>query len=372
MRIARLLLPLFGLALGLVAVEFGLRFYADLRSQQFQPPVVTDPYMVSDPLLGAWLQPNYRSEDGLITHDSRGFRNGNPHPTPAHRPMALLGGSTAYGWGADDARTLPAYMERDLAAAGQDRQIINAGMPGFTTFQSLLVYQAKVRPLQPSSIILLGGLNDVYYSSDWSPLNELNWINTVYEVRLRSGSDPALRSVVDAVDSIALNNCMTCYYAGQVFRNAYQKTRWMPLRQVAQVFGVQPMGEPNPTATKLHAWSYIDLARRVKADGGCLVIVWQPVAVTDQGAGEAERTAAQQMVGRAPAWTQVAPGMYRDLRESVARQLPAGDAQVLDLSGFFHETAERVYESDGVHYTPLGTERLAAEIARSLQTSACR
>jgi hypothetical protein len=63
--------------------------------------------------------------------------------------------------------------------------------------------------------------------------------------------------------------------------------------------------------------------------------------------------------------------MYRDLKAEAQRQLDPGSATVMDLSTMFKDTAEPVYDSDGVHYTPLGSQRLGQAMATAVKQTSC-
>ena len=141
----------------------------------------------------------------------------------------MLGGSTAYGWDAEDDQTIPAVLEQRLRANGSTQAVVlNAGYPGLTTLDTLLVYHARLAPLRPSTVIVLAGLNDVYYAVDWIPENRLRWASRTYELGLRARHEPALRPLVDAINRYALGNCYTCYAIGASLSGVYDRTLLVP------------------------------------------------------------------------------------------------------------------------------------------------
>ncbi|MBV9354277.1 MAG: SGNH/GDSL hydrolase family protein [Chloroflexi bacterium] len=348
-------LLLIGLGLALAVVEGGLRLYAERRAATFVGAAVPTEDTQPDPLLVAWFKPNAQS-DGM-SHDAYGFRlNGTPRATIPPGQVAMLGGSTAYGWDSHDDETIEADLEQRLGGT----TVINAGYPGLTTLDSLLVYHSKVAPLQPSVVVVLAGLNDLYYGTDWAPDQRLDWANHVYELGLRARHDPDLRPVADAVDSIALRNCFTCYAIGTGFSQLYERAHFMPALGLAALFGFQPVGQPNPRAMQLTAWSIGDLARRVHANGGCLVVAWQPIAGVPDGARTAdEQKAVDQVEVRAPPWGAVAPRMFAELRADTAPVFAQGLAREVDLTGIFDGTEQTVFIDDGVHYSTLGNQLIA-------------
>src|SRR5579884_2394685 len=142
-------LAVMGTVLALIVVEVGLRVGVEMRARNFVGSPVLTSEVVPDPLLVAWFKPNYASPDGKFSYDSLGLReNGTPRTEPVLHAVALLGGSTAYGFGLRDNQTISAYLEQDLqadASSGPSQAVVlNAGYPGLTTLDTLLVYHAKV------------------------------------------------------------------------------------------------------------------------------------------------------------------------------------------------------------------------------------
>jgi lysophospholipase L1-like esterase len=111
------------------------------------------------------LQPHYRR--GRTQHNSLGFRGreiASPKPRGVFR-VAVLGGSTTYGeFIHDDAQTFPAQLERELHEryGRQDVEVINAGCPGYNSWESLQNLQFRVLDLEPNLVILYDGVNDVH------------------------------------------------------------------------------------------------------------------------------------------------------------------------------------------------------------------
>lgn len=372
-KLGSLLLLLVSLAVAMAVVEGGLRFYAERRAATFVGSPVPAEDVDPDPLLVAWFRPNYHAANGHV-YDRYGFRlNGAPRADPGPRPVVMLGGSTAYSWGADDDQTIEAYLEQSLRRGPlPGPSVVNAGYPGFTTLDTLLVYQSKVSALRPGTVIVLAGLNDLYYAVDWSPGQRLSWANHVYELGLRARHDPSLRPVVDAVDRIALRDCFTCYALGSAFSQLYERTHLTPALGAALVLGLQPMAAPNDQAMQLTAWSIGDLARRVRADGGCLVVAWQPVAGVPDGAhSEGERRAVAQVSQKAPSWGTVAPQMFARLRADTAPVFASGAAVEADLTHLFDGVEETVFVEDGAHYSPRANRMIADALSKIAASPGC-
>jgi lysophospholipase L1-like esterase len=289
------------------------------------------------------------------------------------RPAAVLGGSTAYGWDAEDDQTIPAFLEQRSRADGQSNAVVlNAGYPGLTTLDTLLVYHERLAQLHPSTVVVLAGMNDLYYAVDWIPENRLYWASRTFELGLRARHAPELRPLVDAISRYAMGNCYTCYALGAGLSGMYDRTHLMPMLGGATIFGQEPLAADNSRAMQLTGWTIGELARRVRADGGCLIVAWQPVAGVPAGSHTpSELQAEQQISQRAPLWPTLAPRMFAELRDATRPIFASGQAMEVDATGAFDAEPNRVYQDDGVHYTALGNRRVAEMIQSALSTPNC-
>src|SRR5919199_730727 len=320
---AAAILAAIGLALAGLVLEGGLRLYAELPAPRFVGAAVPSDDTVPDPLLVAWFKPNYVAPGGDPAYDASGFRlNGGPRPASVSRSLAMLGGSTAYAWDADNDQTIPAVLEQRLRAGASPRAVVlNAGYPGLTTIDTLLVYHARVAPLHPSTVIVLAGLNDLYYAVDWIPDSRLRWTTRTYELGLRARHEPALRPLVDAINRYALGNCYTCYAIGASLSGVYDRTQLAPILGAAALFEQEPLAE-------------------------------QRIAV------------------RAPTWATTAPRMFAELRDDTRPVFASGQGLEVDATHAFDGEQRPVYAEDGVHYTPLGNRLIAETVLPALATCA--
>jgi lysophospholipase L1-like esterase len=140
-----------------MALEVALGHRADWRSarQRFIP----------HPYLGYQLNPEYVSPDGTRQHSQGGwFRGKGPdEKKPALRILAL-GGSTTYGEAvADPKSTWPALLEEELSRTmGPDVEVLNAGVPNWTTFELLGVAAFWAPALKPDWVVVHTGFNDAF------------------------------------------------------------------------------------------------------------------------------------------------------------------------------------------------------------------
>lgn len=92
--------------------------------------------------------------DGLRTHLSRARTPGKPR-------IAVLGDSIAFGWGADDQRTLTDGIAAELAARGYGQvEVLNAAQPGYSTSQVNRFFDEVVRHYQPDLAIVFLPMHD--------------------------------------------------------------------------------------------------------------------------------------------------------------------------------------------------------------------
>ena len=121
------------------------------------------------PYLNYGLKPNWtRTSDKpnapVKTSNSLGFRGrevDSPKPAGRYR-IACLGGSTTYDDGVGDDETYPLKLEEFLRAARPDLdiEVVNAGVPSYTSAESLANLAFRVLDLQPDAIVLYEGIND--------------------------------------------------------------------------------------------------------------------------------------------------------------------------------------------------------------------
>ena len=119
------------------------------------------PYMMWG-LKPGWTR---ESKDGKArTSNSHGFRGPEfavPKPQGTYR-IVCLGGSTTYDDQVDDADTYPVQLEALLRQArpGRSIEVINAGVPSYTSAESLASLAFVCVDLQPDAILIYDNIND--------------------------------------------------------------------------------------------------------------------------------------------------------------------------------------------------------------------
>jgi lysophospholipase L1-like esterase len=113
------------------------------------------------------LKPSWdkQSSDGLFrTTNSLGFRGREVElPKPAGRyRIVCLGGSTTFSDAVGDEDAYPLQMETMLREARPDLdlEVVNAGMPSYTSAESLANLAFRCLDLEPDAIVVYQGVND--------------------------------------------------------------------------------------------------------------------------------------------------------------------------------------------------------------------
>ncbi|MBK9385185.1 MAG: hypothetical protein IPN34_10265 [Planctomycetes bacterium] len=80
-------------------------------------------------------------------------------PTARQR-IAVLGDSVSFGWRVVESACWPRVLERRLRAAGQELEVLNFAVPGYTTAQAAAQLRARVLDFEPDLVVLATGFND--------------------------------------------------------------------------------------------------------------------------------------------------------------------------------------------------------------------
>ena len=114
--------------------------------------------------LGYTLKPSFQR--GNNRHNSLGFRGAEialEKPENVYR-IATLGGSTTYGeFVPDYTDSYPHQLEDYLRQNGYSQaEVVNAGIPAYSSYQSLINLTYRVLPLEPDLLIFYQGYNDIH------------------------------------------------------------------------------------------------------------------------------------------------------------------------------------------------------------------
>jgi lysophospholipase L1-like esterase len=115
--------------------------------------------------LGYYPTPEYQK--GLTSHNSLGYRNDEfptAKPDGVYR-IVVLGGSSTYDVRIEDNhQTFAAQLEEQLndEYGFQKVEVINAGVPGYSSWEMLINFEFRVLDLEPDLVIVYEGTNDVH------------------------------------------------------------------------------------------------------------------------------------------------------------------------------------------------------------------
>ena len=100
---------------------------------------------------------NYCGNPNHKEHNSLGFRGPEIGEKKGYR-ILLLGGSTTYTTGVDSwTKDVARCMEKEL-----DAEVINCGMMGWSSWESMINFAIRGVDLKPDMIIVYHGINDVH------------------------------------------------------------------------------------------------------------------------------------------------------------------------------------------------------------------
>jgi len=110
---------------------------------------------------------------GKNKHNSLGYRGDEidiPKPKGEFR-IVCMGGSTTYTGKVEDyTLAYPALLEKELRAKGYDNvKVINSGIDGWSSYESLINFELRVLDLEPDMIIIYHATNDIHPRFVWPP-----------------------------------------------------------------------------------------------------------------------------------------------------------------------------------------------------------
>lgn len=74
-------------------------------------------------------------------------------PSPGRTRVIALGDSSTFGWGVEDGDAYPAQLQRALTREGGAWEVLNLGVPGYSTFQGRIMLEREALPLAPDVVL---------------------------------------------------------------------------------------------------------------------------------------------------------------------------------------------------------------------------
>ena len=123
------------------------------------------------PYLGFTGRPNWENDRGN-RQNALGFRGEEvsyDKPDGVYRIVAI-GDSTTYGSSVDYKEAYPYALQKYLNQNGYDNiEVINAGVPAYTSYETLMMLQFRILDLDPDLIIVYQGSTDIHARLVWPP-----------------------------------------------------------------------------------------------------------------------------------------------------------------------------------------------------------
>ena len=119
---------------------------------------------------GGDLKPGFRLRSGVFKIDinQQGLRGPEIRsPTDDRLRIAILGGSSVFGYFVNDGEEAARLLEQSLSA--ERVEILNGGVPGYNLFHTYGRFQERILPLKPDMVILYLGWNDLPYICSEQP-----------------------------------------------------------------------------------------------------------------------------------------------------------------------------------------------------------
>ncbi|HEC24178.1 MAG TPA: SGNH/GDSL hydrolase family protein [Chloroflexi bacterium] len=309
-----------------------------------------------DVLFGTSWTPGFRGE--WITINSLGFRGEEiaPQKPAGTVRLIMVGGSAVAGAGVHDDESIPAYLEALLQEEmGCPAEVINAGTPGYTSTQELVLFQFRLLPLDPDIVIVFDGRNDVYFATSprWDPLYSppLQHANAILHGENRAPLPERVWNWLTAHSVLAstLNQIVIRLRGIEAGMTPAQRAQLTMHREVLDVY-----------ARNLRLIGVLGQAHDVP-----VVFVVQPVL----GAGDKPLSDEEEQIldiRRGHGYMDLMLETYPDLAQTA---LAVGDEMgipAFDYSRVFDNVRETVY-SDDVHLTARGNEIVAQRLMEDLR-----
>jgi lysophospholipase L1-like esterase len=97
--------------------------------------------------------------------NSQGLRGEEVSPVKVKKRILALGNSCTFGWGVTYEQTYAEQLERLM---GGEYEVINAGIPGYTSLQARRFFEKKLSHLEPDIVLIMFAWND-----HWAAANQI-------------------------------------------------------------------------------------------------------------------------------------------------------------------------------------------------------
>lgn len=248
-----------------------------------------------------------------MTTNAQGFRG--PALAREKRPGALrviaTGNSSTFGWGVNDVETYPSQLAARLREKirGREIEVMNAAIPGFTTFQGSRLLADEILALAPDYVVLSYGFNDsrlaastdsVFAAQAARPAGQLARAASHLEIYRR------LTRLIRGASADRLSPAADARSTNRVPVAEYESRLREMVRAVTQA-GARPM-----LLLMVIPPEYADAAARVARDAGIPLLETRPYLLAHVADPEFAARHATQIAAHASAWRDVPAETWRN------------------------------------------------------------
>jgi lysophospholipase L1-like esterase len=247
-----------------------------------------------------------------MTTNAQGFRG--PAIARAKSPGALrviaTGNSSTFGWGVNDDETYPSQLAARLRAklGSREIEVMNAAIPGFTTFQGSRLLADEILALTPDYVVLSYGFNDsrlaastdsVFAAHAARPAGRLARAASHLEIYRR------LTRLIRGASADRLSPAADARSTNRVPVAEYESRLREMVRAVTQA-GARPM-----LLLMVIPPEYADAAARVARDAGIPLLETRPYLLVHVADPEFAARHAAQIAAHEAAWRDVPAETWR-------------------------------------------------------------
>jgi lysophospholipase L1-like esterase len=316
--------------------EAAVTFFAQETLTRWKAPVPSTlthaPYLPGNPYLLWEMVPGERSElDVSVSVNSLGLRGPEieqPKPSGIRR-VVVLGDSSVYGHGVPDEATFAQLLDHKL---GPNVQVINGGVPGYSTEQTLNLMALRIWDLEPD-LLVIGSL--------WSDNNFDSFVDRELISRHQAFEGHWLQPAVATAELSAVYR-----FADWHLRIARREAQ---VREVGWMLGRAPQGDARRVPVNDYAANLQLMVDQATARGAQVIFL-----------GLANEVDLGVPTSGAQAWT-----LYREVMEEAAFR---NQAQLVDVASLFEQSqlgASTLF-LDEMHPTAAGHALIADALELSL------
>lgn len=331
------------------------------QSLQYQPTVYARHILPAAPQrVAAW-------EGGEIAVNAKGYRGAEFTARKAAGRLRIMvyGGSAVFDLGADRGEDWPHLVERRLHALGRsDVEVLNAGIPGHASTDSVTRLLTEGHFLEPDVVLLYNAWNDIKYFTKSQPLlRDMEPLLLNPLLYYQGPLDRVLGETFATYLRLRQAYLKFRFAIGSEGATAAQRRRIEETLDLGAVLEDAPAGPYGITARGLRQYemnlrSFVDIVRNL----GARPVLMTQARLVDPANGAAERRRISygyvglDHAGLVQAFAATARIAARVARDKNVPLIDAAAAVPRDLAHFF----------DHVHLRPAGSRRLARRGAAAL------